>query len=92
MPSNKNKPDAEEVVMFATRIPKSMKHDLLQLALDKESTVQEIVRFAIENVLTDRPAPPKPKAAETAHGWRNFVPGQTITRPCCVPAATPVAP
>jgi hypothetical protein len=61
MPSNKNKPDAEEVVMFATRIPKSMKHDLLQLALDKESTVQEIVRFAIENVLTDRPAPPKPK-------------------------------
>jgi hypothetical protein len=61
VPSTKKKPDPEEVVFLAVRIPKSMKRDLLQLALDKDSTVQAIVRSSIETVLADQPAPANPK-------------------------------
>jgi hypothetical protein len=65
VPSTK-KQDAEEVVMFAARIPKSMKRELLQLALDQDSTVQAIVRSAIEDVLADRAATIKTTAAQVA--------------------------
>jgi hypothetical protein len=61
VPSTKKKPDAEEIVFLAVRITKSMKRELLQLALDKDSTVQAIVRSSIETVLADRPTPAKPK-------------------------------
>jgi hypothetical protein len=61
VPSTKKKPDPEEIVFLAVRIPKSMKRDLLQLALDKDSTVQAIVRSSIEIALADRPSPAKPK-------------------------------
>ena len=61
VPSTKKKQDPEEVVFLAVRIPKQMKRDLLQLALDKDSTVQAIVRSSIETVLADQPAPAKLK-------------------------------
>jgi hypothetical protein len=60
VPSTKKKQDPEEIVFLAVRITKSMKRDLLQLALDKDSTVQAIVRSSIETVLADRRAPGKP--------------------------------
>ena len=44
----------EEVVFLAVRIPKSMKRQLQQAALDEESTVQAIVRLAIRNELKTR--------------------------------------
>jgi hypothetical protein len=61
VPSTKKKQDPEEIVFLAVRITKSMKRDLLQLALDKDSTVQAIVRSSIEIALADRPSPAKPK-------------------------------
>jgi predicted transcriptional regulator len=45
---------AEEVVFLAVRVPKSMKRRLQQAALDDESTVQAIVRSAIESELSRR--------------------------------------
>lgn len=51
------KPDVrEEVVFLAVRIPKSMKRQLQQAALDDESTVQALVRSAIQALL-DRHTP-----------------------------------
>jgi hypothetical protein len=52
------KPDArEEVVFLAVRIPKSMKRQLQQAALDDESTVQALVRSAIQAELRRRACP-----------------------------------
>lgn len=49
------KPEArEEVVFLAVRIPKSMKRQLQQAALDDESTVQALVRSALEAALDRR--------------------------------------
>ena len=49
------KPEArEEVVFLAVRIPKSMKRQLQQAALDDESTVQALVRSAIQKELKRR--------------------------------------
>jgi hypothetical protein len=49
------KPDVpEEVVFLAVRIPKSMKRQLQQAALDDESTVQALVRSAIRAELDRR--------------------------------------
>ena len=49
------KPEArEEVVFLAVRIPKSMKRQLQQAALDGESTVQALVRSAIQAELRRR--------------------------------------
>ena len=49
------KPEArEEVVFLAVRIPKSMKRLLQQAALDDESTVQALVRSAIQTELDRR--------------------------------------
>ena len=49
------KPEArEEVVFLAVRIPKSMKRQLQQAALDDESTVQALVRSAIQTELDRR--------------------------------------
>lgn len=44
----------EEVVFLAVRIPKSMKRQLQQAALDDESTVQALVRSAIQAELDRR--------------------------------------
>ncbi len=52
------KPEArEEVVFLAVRIPKSMKRQLQQAALDDESTVQALVRAAIQADLDRRTTP-----------------------------------
>jgi predicted transcriptional regulator len=52
------KPDAqEEVVFLAVRIPKSMKRKLQQAALNDESTVQALVRSAIQAELRRRARP-----------------------------------
>ena len=52
------KPDVgEEVVFLAVRIPKSMKRQLQQAALDDESTVQALVRLAIHAELVRRQRP-----------------------------------
>lgn len=52
------KPDAqEEVVFLAVRIPKSMKRQLQQAALDDESTVQALLRSAIQAELRRRARP-----------------------------------
>lgn len=52
------KPEArEEVVFLAVRIPKSMKRQLQQAALDEESTVQALVRSAIQAELSRRADP-----------------------------------
>lgn len=49
------KPEArEEVVFLAIRVPKSMKRQLQQAALDDESTVQALVRSAIQAELLRR--------------------------------------
>ena len=49
------KPEArEEVVFLAVRIPKSMKRLLKQAAIDDESTVQALVRSAIQTELDRR--------------------------------------
>ena len=55
MPSTKKQQDTEEVVFLAVRIPKSMKRDLLQFALDKDSSIQAIIRSSIETVLAEQP-------------------------------------
>jgi predicted transcriptional regulator len=49
--ARKTKAD-DEVVFLAIRIPKSMKRRLQQLALDRETTVQALVRAAITSELT----------------------------------------
>ncbi len=49
----------EEVVFLAVRIPKSMKRQLQQAALDDDSTVQALVRSAIQALLDCRPPPPR---------------------------------
>ena len=50
-----NKLSAEEQVVFlAVRIPKSMKRELQQVALDEESTIQALVRAAIRAELMRR--------------------------------------
>lgn len=55
------KPDVrEEVVFLAVRIPKSMKRQLQQAALDHESTVQALVRSAIQAELRRRVLPSRP--------------------------------
>lgn len=55
------KPEArEEVVFLAVRIPKSMKRQLQQAALDDESTVQALVRSAIQAELRRRARPSLP--------------------------------
>lgn len=52
------KPDErEDVVFLAVRIPKSMKRQLRQAALDDESTVQALVRAAIQADLDRRTTP-----------------------------------
>jgi hypothetical protein len=52
------KPDGrEEVVFLAVRIPKDMKRQLQQAALDDDSTVQALVRSAIRAELLRRPRP-----------------------------------
>jgi hypothetical protein len=56
------KPDVrEEVVFLAVRIPKSMKRQLQQAALDDESTVQALVRSAIQTELRRRTQPSQPR-------------------------------
>ena len=50
----------EEVVFLAVRIPKSMKRQLQQAALDDESTVQALVRSAIQAELRRRARPSQP--------------------------------
>ena len=53
MPATKiNTPD-DEVVFLAIRIPKTMKRQLQQVALDEESTVKALVRSAIESDLLE---------------------------------------
>jgi hypothetical protein len=54
VPAAKKHTVEEEVVILAVRIPKSMKRQLQQIALDEESTVQAIVRSAITNELSHR--------------------------------------
>ena len=54
MPAAKKHTIEEEVVFLAVRIPKSMKRQLQQIALDEESTVQAIVRIAIKSELNRR--------------------------------------
>ena len=48
----------EEIVFLAIRVPKSMKRELQQVALDEESTVQALVRSAIQTELDERVARP----------------------------------
>ena len=61
MPTAKKHTIGEEVVFLAVRIPKSMKRELQQIALDEESTVQALVRSAIQSELGRRA--PKPARA-----------------------------
>ena len=49
----------EEVVFLAIRVPKSMKRKLQQVALDEESSVQALVRSAIQSELRRRAPQPK---------------------------------
>ncbi len=48
----------EEVVFLAIRIRRSMKRELQQVALDDESSVQALVRSAIQSELGRRTPPP----------------------------------
>ena len=59
MPAAKKHTIDDEVVFLAIRIPKSMKRELQQVALDEESTGQALVRSAIQTELGRRA--PKPK-------------------------------
>ena len=59
MPAAKKHTIGEEVVFLAVRIPKSMKRELQQIALDEESTVQALVRSAIQSELGRRTPPPR---------------------------------
>ena len=61
MPADKKHTIDEEVVFLAVRIPKSMKRELQQTALDEESTVQALVRLAIQSELGRR-APKRARA------------------------------
>ena len=54
MPAAKKNTIDEEVVFLAVRIPKSLKRELQQAALDEESTVQALVRSAIQSELSKR--------------------------------------
>jgi hypothetical protein len=54
MPTAKKHTIEAEVVFLAVRIPKSMKRELQQIALDKESTVQTFVRAANQSELGRR--------------------------------------
>lgn len=54
MPAAKKQGTKEDVVFLAIRVPKSMKRDLQQVALNEESTVQALVRDAIQAELTRR--------------------------------------
>ncbi len=63
MPAAKKHTIGEEVVFLAVRIPKSMKRELQQIALDEESTVQALVRSAIQSELGRRT--PKPARARS---------------------------
>ena len=57
MPAAKKNTIDEEVVFLAVRIPKSLKRELQQAALDEESTVQALVRSAIQSELGKRTPP-----------------------------------
>ena len=63
MPAAKKHTIGEEVVFLAVRIPKSMKRELQQIALDEESTVQALVRSAIQSELGRRA--PRPVRARS---------------------------
>ena len=63
MPAAKKHTIDEEVVFLAIRIPKSLKRELQQVALDEESTVQALVRSAIRSELGRRA--PQPKRARS---------------------------
>ena len=54
VPAAKKNTIDEEVVFLAVRIPKSLKRELQQAALDEESTVQALVRSAIQSELGKR--------------------------------------
>ena len=54
MPAAKKHTIDEEIVFLAIRVPKSMKRELQQVALDEESTVQALVRSAIQTELRRR--------------------------------------
>ena len=54
MPAAKKHTIDEEIVFLAIRVPKSMKRELQQVALDEESTVQALVRSAIQTELGKR--------------------------------------
>ena len=54
MPAAKKHTIDEEIVFLAIRVPKSMKRELQQTALDEESTVQALVRTAIQTELGRR--------------------------------------
>ena len=54
MPATKKIAVDDEVVFLAIRIPKSMKRELQQVALDEESSVQALVRTAIQTELGRR--------------------------------------
>ena len=58
MPAAKKHTIDEEIVFLAIRVPKSMKRELQQVALDEESTVQALVRSAIHAELGKRVARP----------------------------------
>ena len=58
MPAAKKHTIDEEIVFLAIRVPKSMKRELQQVALDEESTVQALVRSAIQTELGKRVARP----------------------------------
>ena len=63
MPAAKKHTIDEEIVFLAIRIPKSMKRELEQVALDEESTGQALVRSAIQTELGRRA--PKPTRARS---------------------------
>jgi predicted transcriptional regulator len=54
LPAAKKQGTKEDVVFLAIRVPKSMKRDLQQVALNEESTVQALVREAIQAELARR--------------------------------------
>ena len=57
MPAAKKNTVDEEVVFLAVRIPKSLKRELQQAAPDEDSTVQALVRSAIQSELRKRTPP-----------------------------------
>ena len=63
MPAAKKHTIDEEIVFLAIRVPKSMKRELQQVALDEESTVQALVRSAIQTELGRRV--PQPRRTRT---------------------------